>query len=1298
MKLSLKAKMILAISSLVVLISLFQVIYFPQHGKNIALQGFYRSVKDLTELIAFGVGMGLEFEQKQACRDAFAGASKNKQLRYILVIDDQEEIFVSFQKEKADLEPPYKMVKKPVLWERKNLLNISVPVWSNEKIIGTIIAGFSLTEIKDQAQRDLWRAILMSLLVLVLGLVFANYLGRRISSPILEVTNAAHAIASDDLQHHKLSINSQDEIGSMALSFNKMQDNLINLYQQAQIIALGDLSSPKLFSESSGDLGSTFARMVASLKNLALQADAIERGDFNAQILAEKTEGDLGKSFARMIASLQKLALQADAIERGDFNAQILTEKIEGNLGESFSKMVISLKKMARQANIIQRGDFQNPLLKEIVIGELGQVLHNLATSLNEATEDNLRHNWLITGQIQLNEQMRGDLNLDIFAERVITFLSQYLEAQIGAFYLLVNDYLRLAGNYAGNKKVSLNQRITLGDGLVGQAALEQKMITASDLPEDYLQITSGIGEASPRYLVVFPVTYENQITGVIELGFFQPIEYAKIELLNLVMENITVCARSTQARIKTVDLLEETQRQTEELQTSNDQLAEKSRQLTLRKQEADAKNLELERARKDLENTAIKLEQANKYKSEFLANMSHELRTPLNSMLLITYNMAKNMEGNLTKRQLEWVNIIQSSGNDLLNLINEILDLARIEAGKMVINFHSVSISQLMKSLTNTFKLTAQQKNVQFITNIHPDIPTDIITDRKRLEQILINLLANAFKFTQQGQVKIDLSPLPKEVKFFRKDLSWKNIMSISISDTGIGIPTDKRDLIFKAFQQVEEGTSKRYGGTGLGLSISKELSELLGGEIHLESQEGEGSIFTIYLPFKPTKMPDKPEDDLQKIKMITKIEDQQAEIPKAEHTFNGNHQLKNHDINGDQKRILVIEKNIELARWLGEKCQERGYKYLEASTGEEGIMLTSRYELAGVIIDLHLPGMNGQAVLGNLKEDVKTRHIPVYLISEQELDKEKEEKERLLSLQNGALGFASGPWQEAKIDDLLDQIVKSISQKSNQVLLVEDNRNLRRAIVEVISMEGIVIKEVDSGEKALENIRQEPFDCIILDLGLPDISGLELLRRLEKEENLFVPPIVVYTGRDLSRKDEMELRHFSDSIIIKGVKSQKRLLDEVSKFLHLKVDRMPDNQQRIITQLHNEYRELVDTKVLLVDDDMRNLIILSNLLQDSGIKVFEVADGQQGLDTLDREEIDLMIVDIMMPIMDGYQVITKVREQKRFKNLPIIALTAKAMDEDREKCLQAGANEYLAKPVDMEKLFAIMRRLTNG
>lgn len=948
-------------------------------------------------------------------------------------------------------------------------------------------------------------------------------------------------------------------------------------------------------------------------------------------------------------------------------------------------------------------------------IGILNQSFKDAVISMQAARDKEERQNFQKTGLSRLDDQMRGVQDLDVLCRNIVTFTAKYLQAQVGAFYLNNGDgVFSLKASYAYKTRKTLSNVFKKGEGLIGQAALEKQSILITHVPDDYMAITSGLGGKQPGNILVVPLVFNDAALGIMELGTFETFSQDQRTFLEDSAERIAIALDSATAQQRLQITLEKSQHQSEELQTQqeelrtvNEELEEQTKALEISEQnlrvqqeELEVSNEELmekneslefqkrenEKTRREIELKAEELAIAGKYKSEFLANMSHELRTPLNSMMLLSNILEENREKNLTKDQLESVHIIYQSGNDLLSLINEILDLAKIESGRMDILPEELLIQDVADSITTQFKHMTDDKGLSLSISIHDTAPSIIHTDRKRLEQIIKNLMSNAIKFTEKGQVQVAFCRPAKTVDLSRSGLDPDHAVAIRVADTGIGISATDQKIVFEAFQQAQGGTARQYSGTGLGLSISRELARLLGGEIQLTSEKGKGSVFTIYLPVRSgtravESVPIKSVFRTPDTELMGRSQTMQTRLQSS-----GSIADDRDTIDQDDKTILIIEDDLKFAGLLLKLCHEKGLKCLTTPLGEEGLELAEKHLPKAIILDIKLPGIDGWTVLETIKENPIIRHIPVHIMSADE--------PTLDAFKKGAIGYLKKPINKIDLDAAFHKLTDLFSKAVKNLLVVEDNESLRKSIIKLIGNGDVRSEGVATGKQAIQALKSTPFDCMILDLGLPDMTGFELLKKLEAQKDLTIPPVIVYTGRELTREEDLQLRKYSESIIIKGVRSEERLLDEASLFLHRMVSQMSEKKRQMITSLHDTEALFKDKTILVVDDDMRNVYALSKLLEEKGMRVLKAENGKKALTILaDIPVVDLVLMDIMMPVMDGYETMKQIREQEKFQKLPIIALTAKAMREDKMHCIAAGASDYLTKPVDANRLSSMMR-----
>ena len=1027
----------------------------------------------------------------------------------------------------------------------------------------------------------------------------------------------------------------------------------------------------------------------------------------------------------RISKPLIKTTKILNQLSTGDIeNLEVFEVKTHDELSEmanALKTLSNSLRLNAEFAINIGEGKLHeeyNPLSNKDL---LGNALIKMRESLLSLRTTNKRNQWMQTSMVRISELLQGDKTLKELGNQILTSLAAILDIQISSIFLNVNGELEIISSYSYDFRDSEAQKFKFGEGLIGQAAAEQKMLVYTDVPKDYITVKSSLGKSIPNIIIVVPLVYNKQVIAVIEIGSTKELSQSKLDFISQISENIAIAFNSINTRSEMKVLLaktqgqakelkvqqeellhsneeleeqtnalkvseEELQQQQEELRVTNEELEEKTNFLEQQKVDISNKNLELENAGKDLKQKALELEVASKYKSEFLANMSHELRTPLNSLLILSGSLSQNKEKNLTDEQVESAEIIYKSGNDLLTMINDILDLSKIESGKMDVNIENIKIESICENIRDYFKHGISQKNIEFKLIIDDDVPSQISTDQQKTEQIIKNFMSNALKFTDKGSITLQFHSLHD------KDSEIQNSIGISVTDTGIGIPEKKQLDIFEAFQQADGSISRKFGGTGLGLSISRELAKLLGGKIQLKSKSGEGSTFTLYLPTSGQTI----KTDIKKVP-VAKSEKDDAISNKPEKVttettqtlFGSDRQEFINDdfdnLNDKDEVILIIEDDPAFAKILYKQCHERGFKSIASPTGEYGIELAGKIIPSAIILDINLPGIDGWRVLDVLKENPNTRHIPVHIMSGEE--------ETITASNKGAIGYLTKPIKTEALEDAFSKIESFVSKKTGSVLLVEDDNNLRKSIKLLIGDKTVKITDAPSGKEALKMLTNNSYDCMILDLGLSDMTGFELIEKLNQNK-INKPPIIVYTGQDLTKKENDLLEKYAESIIIKGVKSEERLLDETALFMHRVVANMPKKQQNVIKNMHTKEDIFKDKKVLMVDDDMRNIFALTKVLSEQNMKVSRAENGKVALKLIkENPKFDVILMDIMMPEMDGYETMKAIRKIPNQKNVPIIALTAKAMKEDRQKCIEAGANDYLAKPIVIEKLLSLLR-----
>jgi len=1163
--------------------------------------------------------------------------------------------------------------------------------------------------------------LIASLVVTVIVVIVAVLVANSIAKPVLIVTEAARKLATGNVKSTGIDtieigkvVTRRDEMGEIGRTFDALasyfQAVIEDIVQVSQGLAAGNLS-------------------------------VIPQSEYRGDFIQIKNALEMGLSNLRQV------------IEDIVHVSQGLAEGTQ---------------------SVMPHAEYQGDFV------QIKQALETAAAKLAEATTKNAEQNWLKTGQTQLNDQTRGDQDMVKLAKNIISFLTTYLGVQVGLFYRLKESEqpeqpssLQVIASYAYTASDNIPNKFLVGEGLVGQAALERKMLSRTHTPDEYTPIIqSGLAKAVPCHVLILPFLYEDAVKGVIELGSSEAITDIQWEFLEQAMPNIGIAINTAESRTKMQELLEQSQQQTEELQSqseelqsqqeemqqineelqtqreelqhkqeelqqrneelqsqaeelqsqseelqtqqeelkqTNEALEERSKELEQQKDDAQQKNIALEKTQTDmkraqvaLETKAQQLELASQYKSEFLANMSHELRTPLNSLLILAQLLAENKAGNLTDKQVKYAQTINSSGSDLLKLINEILDLSKVEAGKMEVSVEDVSLTELMETVEQKFRPLALDKGLAFHIKVANDLPAMLHTDAQRFQQVLNNLLSNAFKFTTDGEIKLTLRYARSE-EMSQLSFEAAQTIAISVTDTGIGIPTDKQQLIFEAFQQVDGTTSRRFGGTGLGLSISIQLAKLLGGEIQLHSEDGKGSTFTLYLPEKLSSA-------VQKFRSSAVQETKVLEVSKTDKPFTA---LTSGETAGeivtqvapapekpteeivddrallttDSKSLLIIEDDRKFSGLLMELAQEKDFKCLIAEDGKTGLNLAQQYKPHAVILDVGLPQLDGWTVLERLKDNPDTRHIPVHFIS-------AADHHSLEAKKRGAIGYLHKPVNLEQLGETFQQIEQFLSKTMKNLLVIVDSEPHQQQILELVGGETVQTTLAATTAVALQHLKKAAFDCIILDMEIEQSSGLKLLEQMQQQEGFCQIPLIVYAGRELTASEEASLLECADHLTVKTVSSPERLLDEATLFLHQLEANLSKDKQNLLRMVHDKEAILTNKKVMIADDDIRNTFALTTFLEDKHMEVVVGNNGKEALELLEEHsDVAIVLMDIMMPEMDGYEAMRQIRAQPRFRKLPIIALTAKAMKGDKGKCIEAGANDYLSKPVDTEKLISLMR-----
>jgi len=1086
------------------------------------------------------------------------------------------------------------------------------------------------------------------------------------------------------------------------------------------------------------------------VRGIARVVTAVANGDLERKLTVEaKGEiAELADTINNMTDTLATFADQVTSVARevgveGKLGGQANVPGAAGtwrdltdNVNGLAANLTTQVRAIAEVSTAVTKGD----LTRSITVEAQGEVaalkdnINEMILNLKDTTQKNMEQDWLKTNLARFTRMLQGQRDMTTVAQMVLSELAPLVDAQQGVFYVNSSSngqpLMKLLGGYAYKKRKNLANEFHAGEGLVGQCTIERERILVTNVPSNYVYVASGLGEAPPNNIVVLPVLFEGDVKAVIELSTFNTFSDTHLTFLDQLTESIGIVLNTIAANTRTEDLLQQSQSlaaelqsqqdelkktneqleqqaeslreseellksQQEELQQTNEELQEKAELLARQKAEVEAKNREVEEARWEMEEKAEQLALTSKYKSEFLANMSHELRTPLNSMLILSRQLAENNDDNLTGKQVQFAETIHSSGADLLSLINDILDLSKIESGMMGIEVSEVSVAEMTEQLERSFHQLAQDKNLEFLIERAEDLAPTIRTDDKRLQQVLMNLLSNAFKFTEQGKVVLRIAPATQDETYRRDSLNrTSDVVAFSVSDTGIGIPADKQRIIFEAFQQADGTTSRKYGGTGLGLSISREIASLLGGEIRVVSTPGEGSTFTFYLPrnYVPAGATTAPArqpriNDVKEVEAAwTPVETFDSEAMALLSSESAAILDDRNEIESGDRVVLIVEDDISFASILLDLAREKGFKALVATSGAMALVLAQKYKPAAITLDIRLPDRDGWTVLDRLKHDPQTSHIPVHIITVEE--------ERQRALQQGAFNHVQKPVTHEDLGKAFDDIRDFTERRIRKLLVVEDDDVQRMSVVELIGNGDVKTTAVATAQEALDLLKDERFDCMVLDLKLPDMSGFELIEKLQTDLGRYDLPIIIYTGKELTRKEEMHLKKVADAIIVKEASSPERLLAETALFLHRVEANLPEPKRRMLAKFHRSDPVLAGRKVLVVDDDVRNIFALTSALEAHQMVVVHAENGQEGIDTLKANpDIEAVLMDIMMPEMDGYEAIAAIRQLEQFQQLPIIALTAKAMKADRDHCLEVGASDYISKPLDIDQLLSLLR-----
>ncbi len=1148
-----------------------------------------------------------------------------------------------------------------------------------------------------------------------------NLLAANLSTQVRNIAEVTTAVARGDLSR-KITVDVKGEILELKNTINTMVDQLNAFASEVTRVAREVGTDGKLGGQAAvpgvagtwKDLTDTVNVMAANLteqvRGIVKVVTAVANGDLKQNLtMASKGEvAALAETINNMTNTLATFADEVTTVARevgvegrlgGQANVPGATgtwKDLTGNVNLLAANLTTQVRAIAEVATAVTKGDLTRSIQVE-ARGEVAELKDNINTmigNLRLTTDRNTEQDWLKTNLARFTNMLQGQRDLATVGRMLLSELAPLVEAQNGVIYRVDQEghpSLTLLATYADDAIAGHVDSLRMGQGLIGQCAIDGRRMLVTSLPVNAAPIRSGLFRTTPNNVVVLPVLYEGQVKAVIELGSVGSFTELQISFLEQLTAGIGIVLNSIEATMQTEALLEQSQQLAAELQTrqrelqqTNEQLEQKAQQLAEQNVEVERKNQEIEQARRALEEQAAELALTSKYKSEFLANMSHELRTPLNSILILGQQLADNPDGNLTGRQTEFARTIHGAGTDLLNLISDILDLSKIESGTMSVDAEEILVPGLQDTVTRPFQHEAESRNLSFSVQVDPALRA-ITTDNKRLQQVLKNLLSNAFKFTEHGGVQLSINAVTDGWTVGHPVLDHApTVVAFEVSDTGIGIPPEKQRIIFEAFQQADASTSRKYGGTGLGLAISRELSHLLGGEIQLRSKPGVGSTFTLYLPLAYIGP------------AITNRGGTVHSIPRVETALPTPVRLierplepvtdDRHAIEQGDTVLLIVEDDPHYARALVDLAHDHGLKVLVALRGADALTLAREYRPTAVSLDVFLPDMLGWTVLSQLKQNPATRHIPVQIVT---LDEDRQH-----GLARGAFSFMTKPTTTEGLQEALGKITEYVKPRRKKLLIVEDNAAERLSITELLGHDDIDIVSVGTGGEAIAKLHEMPADCVVLDLRLPDMSGFEVLERIRDDDDLANVPVVVFTGRELSPDEDARLHTMARSVVVKGVESPERLLDETALFLHRVVSDLPHDKQRMLERLHSSDEILVGQKVLLVDDDARNIFVLSSVLERRGMDVLTATTGAEAIQVLESTPgVAIVLMDIMMPEMDGYETMEVIRANSAFRRLPIIALTAKAMKGDREKCLEAGASDYLAKPVNIEQLLSALR-----
>ncbi|MEO6226460.1 MAG: HAMP domain-containing protein [Thermomonas sp.] len=1155
-----------------------------------------------------------------------------------------------------------------------------------------------------------------------------NSMASNLTTQVRNIAEVATSVAKGDLSR-KIAVDAQGEILQLKDTLNTMVDQLNSFAAEVTRVAREVGTEGKLggqaqvpgvagtWKDLTDNVNSMATNLTTQVRGIARVVTAVAGGDLNKKLTVE-AKGEIAELADTINSMTETLAIFADQVTtvarevgiEGRLGGQAkvpgtagIWKNLTANVNQLADNLTTQVRAIAEVATAVTQGDLTRSIQVDVrgEVADLKDNINAMIGTLRATTESGREQDWLKTNLAKFSGMMQGQREITTLGTLLLSELAPLVHAQQGLMYAVEDDdkggkpRLRKLAGYASSRRSSpgrSHDTIEMGEGLVGQCAEQGQLIIVNDVPPGSVQIESGLLQAIPRNVIVLPVLFEDQVKAVIELASLSEFTVAHRAFLDQLSRSIGIVLNTIEATMRTERLLSQSQQlagelqsQQRELQQTNEDIALKAALLAEQKAEVERKNQQIEHARRALEEKAAELALTSRYKSEFLANMSHELRTPLNSILILGQQLAENVDTNLTPRQVEFASTIHAAGTDLLHLISDILDLSKIESGTVTVDSEEISFAHLGENMERSFRHEAERRHLEFSVEFDKDLGRALTTDPKRLQQILKNLLSNAFKFTDQGSVRM---------RGHVSHAGWSKghpvldaaptVVAFEVADSGIGISLEKQKIVFEAFQQADAGTSRKYGGTGLGLAISREIAGLLGGELRLDSVVGKGSTFTLYLPLVYAGADGMHQARVDRANMPQLQEMPASPTPPQDLETVADDRLL---LEPGDPSLLIVEDDPRYATILRDLARSKGFRVLVAHRGAEALRLVREYRPTAISLDIFLPDMLGWTVLAKLKQDSATRHIPVQIVTIEE--------ERHQSIERGAFSYLAKPATTETIAAAFQRIKDFTLPRVKRLLVIEDDAGERMSIEALIHHDDIAIDSVANGAEALTALRQGGYDCAVLDLRLPDMSGFELLDKLQEDASLSDLPVVVFTGKDLSAQEDQRLRKVAKSVVIKGVESPERLLDETALFLHRVIADLPPAKQRMVESLHQSNDALQGKRVLVVDDDVRNIFAMSSVLERHGMEVVTAASGEEAIEKVGNDpDIALVLMDIMMPGMDGYETMRNIRENPVSRALPIIAVTAKAMKGDREKCLEAGASDYIAKPVVTDQLLGVLRQ----